>query len=415
MSTALMKPKAGPAHVSMSKSMAHALKCQRYGAHQHFSPALKLVQIGALGVTGSTFHQYRSEYVNHLVDIKESSDPPWLESFIARTPMTDETRDLLRWDAQRFVIDPDLVVATELFLSVTADWQPLDYVASTTPQAIAASPGSIVHGTLDLVMLDGDELDIVDMKSGWKDAPADRFESLVYALLTLIHFPMVSKVRFVWDFVRFRNRSESLTYTRDDLDWMKETVQAEWVKANEIRGKFLRGEPLPVDPSAGLCPRCNLTCPIKESFALGIADFPPIQTLEDAETVLAKAYVANVVYQKGRDALRAWVDTRGPLALDNGFHAEMKASSSRVVTVQALLDILGIKVPDTTEKYDIPLGKLPVSSTELNRLANTRKRAGLSEELDVVADLKPRTSFDIKLRSSFDDAAAEVDAALGGE
>lgn len=421
---------------SLSKSMVKAMGCERYFAMMYASdePVAGLLASSEFATTGTDFHRYRELYVNHLIGTRQRSDTDWAVTWIESADCTDDARDLIMRDIERFEIDPDMVYGTEVYLSIDSGFFPVEMVIGGTPGEYSRRKPCFARGELDLLSFaeDGEHALIDDYKTGWSNAGISEYEAAHYAALVFVHFRAVQRVTFRWEFIRAKAAKPAM-FTRDDLDsWIIPMVRAAHARRQDIAARFRAGQQLTVDPTAGLCGWCPLVCPLRDAVSRQIVELPPIQSEDDARVVAARTFVASKYAEQGRERLREWLEANGRVDLGNGWVAEMEPQTQRSYPLPAVLEVLGVRVIDERtveelltivgqqphpeivsdiltrfqQRWDVPVEKLTVASTALKQYARAKKRAGLQAELDQYADAKPR--FELKIHKPQEATGADA-------
>jgi len=369
----------------ISKSTVRAMGCERHYAEYHLgNPILRQVA-SPLAQTGTDFHVYRQEYVAHLIDVGQEQDGPWVEAWLSKRAVSDEARAMIERDLRFFRVDPEAVFGSEVFLSINRDMEPLERLSGLAPGTTSERPDAYVTGMLDLLILSGALASIVDYKTGWNASGVQDHEAAINALLVFAHFQQVEEVYFTWEFVRAGAGKPPVRYTRDDMDWLRRMAHSAHARREDIERRRTRGEPLSVNPFAGLCQFCQLTCPLREAVTRGLVEIPPIQTDDDARLIAQRVAVAEAYVRGGRALLRPFLDQRGALDLGGGYEATMAVRTEQKFPLDAVLRVLG------QQEWGIPLSSLTVSASKLKGYAKAKKRAGLSELLDAIAIKWPKS------------------------
>lgn len=387
--------------MSFSKSEEKALSCKRYYAGTYLSdePAVKLLESSPLADTGTDFHSYRSTYVNHLVRNGLRRDEDWARRWLDNAMITDDARGMISADIPRYEIDPDEVLATELFLSADSDFRPLRRIPNSGPGRIQKLDEEYIDGTLDIACARDSQALIDDYKTGWSNSAVTEYEAAHYSVLVFSHFSYIESVRFAWEFTRARAR-DPLTYTRADLEWMLPMVRSAVQQKSAIREAFERGDELPVNPTSGMCAYCQLTCPVRQAVTRNVLEIPPLQTKDDAITVAQRLVVAELYAQTARERLRSYLNETGTLDIGSGWIAEMRAGATQEFRLDKVLDLFGIPAGETSKIWDVPLSSVKVSGTSLKSFAKAEKRRGMQEALDKISRDKPRFELRIGKREA---------------
>lgn len=397
--------------MAVSKSVMKAVQCPTFYAAYYLdttNPARLLESPWAR--TGTEFHLYRSSYVDHLVSQSVVQDHDWIRQYLATSVISSDARKLIENDFG-FAIDPDRVVAAELFLSVDQQFRALEQLTGQKPGTRSKAPGALLSGTIDLLEVDRREAVVTDWKSGWSTATVSDFEPPVYAALVMAHFPQIERVRFVWEFARVAKVKDA-EYSREDLGWMQDMIRGEYLREQQVRAAYEAGEELAVNPWAGMCAFCQLDCSLRvEASNTPDLLIGPIQTLDDARQAAKILYAAEQVAASARAALRPFLDLSGPVELGPDHILEIATGSKVEYSLPATLAVLGIhfdldKLPRATKGpnkgkpvtplFDIPIASLTIGASALNNFASAKFRRGLPEALAAIARVAPRSSVRIR-------------------
>lgn len=385
---------------AVSKSVAKAMGCEVYFAAYYLTrdAAVRRIQ-SAAAQTGTDFHRWRSEYVDYLVGAGKGKDEAWGAEWLSRNAVTPDARRLIEDDIRTFSCDPDAVFGTEVFLSMSHDFRPLELRYGVRPGTVSSEENVLASGGIDRLEIRGRDARVVDCKSGWSTATVSDYEPPHYAALVFAHFPSVDSVEFEWEFARV-HASKGAFYSRADLTWIHEAMKAEWNRKNEIARRFAAGEKLAVNPWAGLCGFCELRCPLRASVEAGQLILPPVQSADDARAVAAVLYQAEILAGRARAALRPFLDAQpdGKFELSGDYVLESSMSKSTRFPLLEALEVLGARPTDQygqplriSPNFNVPLENLYVGSTELKRYAAAKKRKGCLDELTARAEIKPRS------------------------
>jgi hypothetical protein len=386
---------APPVPQVLTKSMVAAMGCEHHFAAYYLSDNALLRRLSSpLAETGTQFHAYRAAYVDHLITEQRSSDAEWGAAWIARHSPSEDAQGLIDRDLLTFEINPDQVMGIELFLSIDRQFQPLERSEGGTPGHRSTHPRAYLSGTLDLLLIDGSMARILDPKSGWSTSAVNDHEPQQYAVLVFAHFPQVEIVEFVWEFARLR-ADKRATFTREDLPELHATMVRAHAQMQEIARRAAEGEQLRINPFAGRCSYCEITCPIREQVTRGVIDLPPIQSPADAREVAARIVVGDMWMAGARSRLRDYLGEFGPLDIGD-WVAQNRVEEKTEYPLPAVLDLLGVATTNGEPLYQVDLNTLRVGSTKLNALAKTKKRAGLREKLDRIKRVSYLTKLQIR-------------------
>lgn len=380
---------------SLSKSMEKAIGCERYFALRYLDGTLPLVASSPMSEIGTQFHAYRAAYIDHLVSTVQREDPEWVAQWLDTSEVCEDARSLIERDATRFWIDPEKVFGTELFLSVDSSFRPLEQESTPEPGRPPKNPKAFLHGTVDLLAIDGEQATIIDAKSGWSTQNVKEYEAVHYALLVFSHFPYISQVTFLWDFIRAEGL-KPITFHRSELPELQRQAEGRHRTMRSIANRYSDGTEMAVNPQAGLCQFCEFTCPIRDAVKRKLLEYPPLQNIDDAKRVALLVYTARCTAAVGEQLLKAWLDINGPLDLERGVVAEFVLGQSDTYPLRPTLKVLGFDtIPEKAPKWDVPLDSLVIGTTKLKSYANTKKRAGLMDELKAIAITRPTSTLKI--------------------
>lgn len=413
--------------VGISKSMAKAIGCASYFAGQYLQPETIGYSEHYLLKVGIEIHKWRQSYVEHLICINKSQDLEWREWYLATEHLSEDARCMIQHDD--FAVNPEDVYGPEIFMSIDKDFKKLELLTDQKPGALSSNPNFLCSGTIDLLFLlnNGRKARIQDFKSGFSTVGVTDEEPAIYAALVMIHFPKVEEVEFVWDFLRV-DAIKRTSYTQADLPWIKEMIVSFYERAVDYVNKWNRSQPLPANPLSGLCPYCQVTCPMRPRWDSGELAIGPVQTLEDFRRLALLKKVCDDVSQRAGQAMLSYMDANGAVQdLGNGWEAAATSYSSFEYPLHEALQVLGLKVvnddgetPAYTPAYDVPIASLTVSG--LSNYAKTKKsqkrpggggvsREGLKDNLVAIADRSSATRLKIR-KSATQDLTEQLEASI---
>lgn len=252
---------------------------------------------------GTQFHRAAKDYTDHLVKTKQATDLEWFRSnILTRHQYLPDAIELLENHGENFVIDPDKVFDTELYL-------PLDHDLNPMEDAEPGNPLVCYQGTPDLLTLAEPEYLIIDdYKTFFRITDPDTFQSEFYPLLAFKHFRQVEAVEFRLWFVRYGVK-RSRKFTRADIPALEK-------KAREARARQLdlhrehaiwqtEKAPMP-GPHCAYCPKLQHGCPI--------ADLNPYTNMTPEDRLKFAIWVNEAKKQNDR-ILKDLVDAQGPICI----------------------------------------------------------------------------------------------------
>ncbi len=397
--------------------MARAMRCEYHFVNQYCDPAATEPPSRA-GAAGTAFHAYRSAYVNYLVGEHKWQDTEWAYAYLESHNIPIEARSIIERDLMTFSVNPDTVYGSELFLSVGKKFEPLEIEFGLAQGSRGSSPLSMLSGTIDLLIIDGNEARVIDAKSAYSSSTISEEEAAIYCCLVFSHFPKVELVTFAWDFVRLGSHKSS-TYGREELDSMQQLV----LDLVELRGQIARkvedGDRLHAYEWSTMCPYCTLLCPrlqnVERETPIRIE---PLQDVAKAKRLAGMIYLCDQFLANARPLLKEFVQARedlpgGQLQLGGNFVAEITSATTRKLPVLDVLHSLGLGVvnmtgldetqtkdllaiePAFSPKFDVPLKSLEMRGSALKGFAKHRSkkrldgggvsREGLSAALDLIS------------------------------
>lgn len=312
-------------------------------------------------------------------------------------------RDSLRIDYQN-------LIATELPLSLDENLRPTEVVEAL--QGICSDSGLPAHytGTLDLLygFIQESRAEIQDYKSHPHPFDPDKnLQAKTYTVFVLSHFPWVETVTFTLIFVRYKNVTRSVTYTRQDLPVLIDAIKSSRERQKMIHADYDGGKDIQAIGNDGCfyCPLLsNKKCPILKNNRN--AQGEPSEWLSD--TLVYSAYA-----RVNKARMKAYVQTSGkpivlrdynekqftysPQEFESDVYPLFKATATGVEIdgnrlVMPVVDLL------TDYAYAAPedsswLGKIQISSTSIKSYLKTKKRAVLDLACDDVVEKQTKVKL----------------------
>jgi hypothetical protein len=380
----------------LSKSAAKALDCEAYFREYYLQPGSLLKRIASpIRDAGSDFHRFRQEYITYLLDKILEHDQEWATDWLAASGVSSEAADLIRRDIPTFRIDPAVCLGAEVFLSCDDQLGPLDCKINAKYESMEPHEESWLRGYIDQIDLvfPGAQCGpstayLFDIKTGFSSNNLNEYEPAMYALMAFAQFSSIEAVQWAWEFVR----SKSMVFrrfTREQIPELLAIVQDAHLRRTAAEDRWCWGEKPSVNPYSGLCAHCHLHCEARQAAMNGTAFLGPVKTQSDLVQIAGVLKTAEDVASRARVAMAGYLETVGAVDLPGGYEARIVQSSRRSFPLRETLGVLGVKLAGEA-KWDVPLDKLCVSGTQLSSLARaTRKRPGMSEALDAIAEVSP--------------------------
>jgi hypothetical protein len=275
-------------------------------------------------VRGQEIHTAIAAYVRHLVETRQPSDYAHFETLLANGYMTEAVEILLTMK-DSFIIDPEKVLGVEMHLAAGPQFEPVEFLSDDQGREIDfRGPDYHYEGTLDYIQFtDATTAEIWDWKSFWQVIDADTFQSKLYPLLLLLHYPHLQTVHFHLKFVRY-GVARSVTYTREDIPKLKALAERERQRQIAMHKDAQAGTVFSAMPGAhcAYCPKLFTGCPIE--------DMNPY-TEQSAEDRLRFHVWLAQAQKKNREILVHLANVQGPIEVADGngekYRGEFKVKS----------------------------------------------------------------------------------------
>lgn len=356
---------------ALSKSLQKDLACSAMYKAKHIDRVPDIESEPAR--RGTEIHEHIGAYVKHLVATSQRTDYDFLRGLCETA--SPEAKAILEDFVESFVFDPDAVLCVEKRFAADANFESVE----------CDDPTAIFQGTLDLVqMLSEDTAQIDDWKSQFLIVDANSFESSFYALLLFCSNPALLKIEFALRFVRYGSASRSVEFTRADVPRLQLAAKRE--RERQIKLHEMAADDFKASPGR----QCSW-CPIIESCPLGKVN--PYLNLT-SEQRLAKTAHLKEAYEYSLAVMKDLVVEGGPIQCrdDNGnlLRAEFRPKTSRTYPLGVSLPIL------TTWAKDHPGDGCWIEGLSVGGMSSglkTKKRADLTTQLQVVADVRVTTEL----------------------
>jgi hypothetical protein len=379
---------------------------------------------GLEAARGTEIHKTMALYLSHCARKSVGMDLDAFESFShGAGPQAARILSGLR---DGFVVDHEHLFATELGMALDEHFQPTD--VATEVEGISGDSGlpPCYQGTLDGVYVFRTENKILvdDFKSHARAfEPSETMQAKMYALFIYQHFTWVETVVFRLTFVRYKNMTRTVEYTRQDVPKLIEEAKAARERQKTIHVSFDGGKEIEAI-SGAQCVYCpllsNRECPISQwnpqmqlepvdrlRYLLWYSAFSKVnsKTLRDyvngtgKRVVLkdynGKAYVfgpvesESSVYPLFRTtgesiATRCDCGKQFDYVPENGLCPKCK--EGRVRPIMPIADLIVEDYAFGNTGDTAWMGKLVISSTKLNSYLGTKKRAFLDQACQDTAD-----------------------------
>jgi hypothetical protein len=342
------------------------------------------------GDLGQETHRLISEYIEHLVETRQSTDYDFFDALTAGA--NPEALDGLDRVRETLLIDPEKVLGTEQYIGLDKDFSLVVMERVAEGHRTGGDPRIEYEGTLDLVLLHSKtEAEIPDWKYHFQIVAPESFQSKFYPLLLFCALPSLEIVHFRLEYLRW-GVSRVVTYTRRDVPRLKRMATA----ARNRQRKLMRLEKEPRPTPHKGCAYCPLLlngCPM--DLANPYAKLPAKRHLQ-LQIYLEAALKVN------QTVLKEYAE-QGPISVcDENGAIYMGSFVLRQRTRYPLSHALPVvQVWDRSHPEDQLSPQLFIGASGLNELANAkRKRPELAEALHAVAEVTPYTEFQISVEST---------------
>jgi hypothetical protein len=373
---------------------------------------------------GNQVHHVHAQYAAYCAYKKIPQDVEAFDRFAKGAgPQAIKILDGIR---DSLTIDWAHLLATEVPMAMDENLNPTEVSGAIEGMVDDSELPTAYEGTLDTIYSFRAEarIGIDDVKSHMKPFdPDSTLQGKMYSLFAFQHFPWANTVVFRLIFVRYKNLVRSVTYTRDDLPMLMNTVKAARARQLALHEDYVAGKDIPAIANSNCiyCPKLSdASCPIAEfnenmqlpmeqrlNFALWYSQFSKVNN------AALKAYVDGT----GRPVVLRDYNGKsfsyGPVESESEVYPLFKGTEISISTQCNDCAILLPFVPEggkcpscetgyvhlvmpivshlETAAFSNPqdtnwMGKLVISSTELKSKLKTKKRVHLDQACQDSAD-----------------------------
>jgi hypothetical protein len=312
-------------------------------------------------------------------------------------------------------VDHQHLLATEITLSLDENFQP-----TNVPESIDVSidTGLPVHyqGTLDALYLFREDKKglIDDAKTHPRPYdPSDPDKALqgkMYSLFALIHFPWIEEVKFRLVFVRFKNLTREVTYTRADIPALIEAIKAARERQKMIHVLFDEGQELKATPGD----QC-FYCPLLADRSCPVAQMNEYMQLSDEDRLRFKIW-DSVFGRVNTKVLSAKVNATGRNIVVKDYNGKAY-SYGPVPSVSRVLPLFEAKangiVMDENGNPSMPIvsllmdyahstpddtawmAKLTISSSSAGSALKAKSRVNIDQAIEDTAQKVPKSKLKV--------------------
>jgi hypothetical protein len=339
---------------------------------------------------GTEVHHVLAEYAWHCKARQVPAD--WAAFDTLAATVSNDAADVLLVQRDYMQVDYQHLVFTELTLYLDEDFQP---VYEDEPGVVPE--GAVYKGTLDAGYRHSEIAFLIeDYKSHPQPFEPDTMQGLLYPVLVMQHKPELEAVTFRLRFVRYRNLTREITWTRSDLPNMMAELRRARARQQSLHDAYDRGDDaiLPALPN----PMCHY-CPLLVNGGCPVADENPY-----------KQAPTDLLFE-----LR-WLDERRTQVRTLLKDAEQTGGRAIVVADANGNEMSFGTAPSDSEEYpakdilakcsdwaaatnDWPLvDGLLIRSTSIKPKLKAKKRAALAQEIREQGLTRTRTKTQTKLR-----------------
>lgn len=310
---------------------------------------------------------------------------------------------------ESYAVDFAHLLATELTLSLDENLNPTAIPAAI--EGIVADSGepATYQGTLDAISIfeEAARIDIDDAKSHPRPFPPDdTLQAKMYAVLAFLHFPWAQEVRFRLVFVRYKNVSRAVTFTRQDLPRLIEAMKSARARQKQHHAVYeADGE---MQAIAGA--HCNY-CPLLANRQCPIAEYNPQMQLTMADRLNFNLWYS-AFSRANNAAMKNYIDATGKAIVLRDFNgkAYVYAHEERETEVYPLFRFGAQGMEFVTPAYPVMpivdllidyacdnqgdsewMKNVTISSTSLRKYLKAKSRAFLDQAIEDTATKVTKT------------------------
>ncbi len=378
---------------------------------------------------GTEIHKTMAAYLSHCARKKVGMDLDAFETFShGAGPQAYKILSGLR---DGYVVDFDHLFATEIGMALDGNFQPTEVSNELGGVSVDTGLPPCYQGTLDgvYVFRSDNKVLIDDFKSHARAfEPSETMQAKMYALFAFQHFTWAQNVVFRLTFVRYKNMSRFVEYTRQDIPKLIEEVKAARERQKTIHDNYDGGREIEAI-SGAQCVYCpllsNRECPIAQwnpQMQLDVVDRLKFLLWYSAFSKVNSKTLRDYVNGTGRNVILKDYNGKhyvfGPVESESKVYPLFQTTPSGIATDlngNPVMPIVGLlmdyahSTPDDTEW----MGKLVISSTKLNSYLGAKKRSFLDQAVSDSADKV--TKAPLKVSKPLDVIEEDEDEIDGGE
>lgn len=364
---------------------------------------------GMESARGTQVHEVHSKYADSCAEKKVSMDLDTFDQLAKGAgPLAAKILSGMR---DSYEVDWQHLLATEVSFSLDEDLRPTHVPSVAQSEVNDSRNDPAYQGTMDtlLAFRTQDKMQIDDAKTHPRPFdPDETLQGKMYSLFAFQHFPWVEEVKFRLVFVRYRNLTREVVYTRADVPKLIETVRAARARQELIHKMVEAGDPLEAipGPHCVYCPLlANRKCPISEYNEQ--MQLTPVERLKfhlwysafsAANNKALKDYVQGTGRNVNLRDFNGKCYSYGPVPKESFQYPIFKKTADGIE-----LDHLGRPVMPIIEllidyAHSTPddvkwMGNLLISSTKLTAPLGAKKRAFLDQAVTDTADPVTKTTL----------------------
>ena len=351
---------------------------------------------------GTEVHQTMASYLSYCARKQVGMDLDAFERFSRGAG--PQAHKILAGIRDGYVVDYPHLLATELSMALDDNLNPTD--VSEEIEGICEDSGlpAVHQGTLDGVYAFRSENHILvdDFKSHVRPFnPDDKPQGKKYALFAFHHFPWAEKVTFRLTFVRYKNLTRSVEYTREQIPMLIEVLKAARSRQEMLHAKYDDGEDIEAI-SGSHCIYCPLlsdrTCPIAEfnsNMQLDPVDRLKFNLWYSAFSKINNKAIKDYVDGTGKPVImrdyNGKIYVYGPVESESEVLPLFEPTADGIVTdkegnpsmpIVSLLMDYAHSTPDDTAW----MGKIAISSSTISSALKAKKRVNIHQAIQDTAN-----------------------------
>jgi hypothetical protein len=308
-----------------------------------------------------------------------------------------------------YEVDYRHLLATELTLSLDEKFRPTDIPEQLAFPFEENDAEAVVVGTLDALYSFPEQaaMRIDDLKTHPRPFdPNEKLQGKTYALMVFLHFPLVERVEFRLIFVRYRNVTRSVEFTRDMIPDLMAAVSSARERQIKIHTDYAAGKTM-----EALAGNHCWYCPLMSNGACPIAEYNAQMQLTPAERLnfnlwygvfskINNAAMKSYIQETGRPVVLKDFNgkcyTYGPVEKESEVYPVFQFGTNGMEFITAaspvmpIIDLLIDYACDNQADSEW-MKNVVISSTSLKKYLKANKRSFLDQAIEDTATKVTKT------------------------